>query len=254
MSHVGFIGQIRVPIREVLSTRGLTDLQARARLTESSHPEASSMVLLTAADVARLKPMLAVRDAGRYKRRLVFWCVVFLCCFGGVHLFWVLRSTKARNSCCRCPAAYRSRDVSDGDIARPLTDTLLFAKFAEGAAAGCVMLALGGTLDYRRITGKLSYVFLLAGFVLSAALILFGSGPTGSDAKVNLFGFQPAEVIRVLIVFFQRAPRSNASSRFSNLINGYASTDAGDHAPVFRPRGDEQWAALPPNHPSEFTP
>src|SRR6202167_1399778 len=52
------------------------------------------------------------------------------------------------------------------------------------------------------MSGKLSYVFLLASFVLSAGLILFGSGPTGSDAKVNLLGFQPAEVIRVLIVFF----------------------------------------------------
>ena len=84
----------------------------------------------------------------------------------------------------------------------PVRDTLAFLSFAEGVAAGCIVLALASTMDYRRISGKLSYVFLIASFLLSAALILFGSGPTGSDAKVNLLGFQPAEVIRVLIVFF----------------------------------------------------
>ena len=84
----------------------------------------------------------------------------------------------------------------------PVRDTLAFWSFAEGAAAGCVVLALASTMDYRRTTGKLSYVFLIASLVLSAGLIIFGSGPTGSDAKVNLLGFQPAEIIRVLIVFF----------------------------------------------------
>ena len=43
---------------------------------------------------------------------------------------------------------------------------------------------------------------LLASFVLSVLLVLFGSGPGTSDAKVNLFGFQPVEIIRVLLVFF----------------------------------------------------
>ncbi len=203
MSHVGTIGQIRVPITEVLSTRGVTDLQARARQSQSSHPEASSITLLTAADVARLKPLLAVRDQGRYKRQLVLWTTFLLCCFAGVHLFWVFRRTKGPQFL--LPGVLLLTGIGMSlmvTLRDPLRDTLVFANFAEGAAAGCVALALGGTLDYRRLAGKLSYVFLLAGFALSAGLILFGSGPTGSDAKVNLFGFQPAEVIRILIVFF----------------------------------------------------
>ena len=32
--------------------------------------------------------------------------------------------------------------------------------------------------------------------------MLFGRGPGNSDAKVNLFGFQPVEIIRLLLVFF----------------------------------------------------
>ena len=43
---------------------------------------------------------------------------------------------------------------------------------------------------------------LLASFALSVLLMLFGSGPGTSDAKVNLFGFQPVEMIRVLLVLF----------------------------------------------------
>ena len=37
---------------------------------------------------------------------------------------------------------------------------------------------------------------LLASFALSVLLVLFGHGPGTSDAKVNLFGFQPVEIIR----------------------------------------------------------
>ena len=34
------------------------------------------------------------------------------------------------------------------------------------------------------------------------ALIVLGSGPTGSDAKVNLGHFQPVEIIKILLIFF----------------------------------------------------
>ena len=48
----------------------------------------------------------------------------------------------------------------------PLRDTLAFVNFAQGVVAGCLALALASTLDYRRHAGKLSYVFLLASFVV----------------------------------------------------------------------------------------
>ena len=32
--------------------------------------------------------------------------------------------------------------------------------------------------------------------------ILFGTGPEGSGVKVNLFGFQPSEIVKYLIVIF----------------------------------------------------
>ena len=36
---------------------------------------------------------------------------------------------------------------------------------------------------------------------LAIALLVFGSGPTGSGARVNLLGLQPVEVVRLLVVF-----------------------------------------------------
>ncbi len=46
VSHVGEISQIRVPIRDVLKTRGLTELQARARQVQAARPGAETILLL----------------------------------------------------------------------------------------------------------------------------------------------------------------------------------------------------------------
>jgi cell division protein FtsW (lipid II flippase) len=32
--------------------------------------------------------------------------------------------------------------------------------------------------------------------------ILFGTGPEGSGVKVNLFGFQPSEIVKFVIIVF----------------------------------------------------
>jgi cell division protein FtsW (lipid II flippase) len=203
VSHVGEIGQIRVGIHDVLRTRGLTELQARARQVQSARPEAETILLLSSTEVARLKPLFVVRDRSQFRNQLILWCFLFFCSFWAVHIFWSVRGTAGSQyvlpSVLLLSGAGFTLMVTLRD---PLRDTLAFSSFAQGVAAGCVVLALASTLDYRRISGKLSYVFLIASFLLSAGLILFGSGPTGSDAKVNLLGFQPAEVIRVLIVFF----------------------------------------------------
>jgi cell division protein FtsW (lipid II flippase) len=54
----------------------------------------------------------------------------------------------------------------------------------------------------RSVLPRLSYVPLLAALLLSALLFTLGSGPSGSDARVNLFGVQPVEAIRLLVTLF----------------------------------------------------
>ena len=203
VSHVGEIGQIRVPIHDVLRAHGLTELQARTHQVQSARPGAETILLLNSTDLARLKPFFVVRDRSQFRNQLILWSVLFFCSFWAVHIYWLVRGIGGPQYV--LPSVLLLSGVGLTlmiTLRDPLRDTLAFSSFAEGVAGGCVVLALASTLDYRRISGKLSYVFLMASFVLSAGLILFGSGPTGSDAKVNLLGFQPAEVIRVLIVFF----------------------------------------------------
>ena len=84
----------------------------------------------------------------------------------------------------------------------PLRDTLAFADFAQSLAIACVVLAAASLSMCTRMFSQLSFVPLLGALALSLALILFGTGPGLSDAKVNLFGFQPVEFIKILIVLF----------------------------------------------------
>src|ERR1700733_1684901 len=203
VSHVGEIGQIRVGIPEVLRTRGLTGLQARAHQVQSARPGAETILLLASAEVARLKPFFVVRDNLQFRNQLILWSLLFFFSFWAVHIFWSVRGTGGPQYV--LPSVLLLRGVGMPlmiTLRDPVRDTLAFSTFAQGVAGGCVVLAMASTLNYRRISGKLSYVFLIASLLLSAALILFGSGPTGSDAKVNLLGFQPADFIRLLSVFF----------------------------------------------------
>src|SRR5262249_10504623 len=81
--------------------------------------------------------------------------------------------------------------------------TLEFRKFAWGAALGCALLMLPlFRFFHHQNFARLTYTPLFAAFGLFLLLLLKGSGPTGSDAKVNLGPFQPVELIKVLLVLF----------------------------------------------------
>lgn len=195
--NVGALARIRVPVREVKATRGLSGLQSRA------NPERETMTLLTGAELSRVKPAFVVRTLAQYKRTVWLWAPVFFLTFFGVHIFWAWRGHRGASMVLPALELLSGIGLTLMIALRdPLRDTLMFVDFIQGAVLGCIALAVASTLDYKRLTGRLSYVFLIAGFLLSAALIVFGSGPGGSDAKVNLLGFQPAEIIRILIVFF----------------------------------------------------
>ena len=49
---------------------------------------------------------------------------------------------------------------------------------------------------------ELSYLPLIGALSLSVLLILFGTGPGRSNAKVNLGPVQPIEAIRLLLALF----------------------------------------------------
>lgn len=197
--NVGYLGRLRVPVREAATARGLTTLRERAR----EHSGAETMTLLTPAQLSEMKPVLVVRELASYKRLLWIWGAVFFTMFFAVHLFWTVRGFGGSSYVLPAMEALSGLGlVLMISLRDPLRDTLMFVDFIQGAALGCVALAVASVADYGRFTRRLRYIPLLVGFLLSAALVVFGTGPGLSDAKVNLLGFQPVEVIRILVVFF----------------------------------------------------
>ena len=196
LSNVGAIARIRVTAEEVRAVRGLKSFRDRLGDRES-------MTLLTAEQLRQLKPLLVVRTPARFRRTFLLWSALFLVVFLLAHGWFSLRGFRGDQYL--LPAAMLLSGaglILMAALRDPVRDTLLFADFAQGVVVGCVALAAAAGLDFERLAGKLSFVPLLASLALSAALILFGSGPGSSDAKVNLLGFQPVELVRLLLVFF----------------------------------------------------
>ena len=196
LSNVGAIARIRVTASELGRGRTLKDLRDRLAGRDS-------MPLLTAAEVRDVKTLLVVRAPGQFRRTFFRWAVVFLAAFLLAHLWWSARGF--RGDQLLLPAVLLLTGaglVLMVSLRDPVRDNLLFVDFAQGVGLGAVILIVASALDFERLLGKLSFVPLLASFTLSVLLIVFGSGPGASDAKVNFLGFQPVEVIRILLVLF----------------------------------------------------
>lgn len=112
-------------------------------------------------------------------------------------------------------------------LRNPTRDKLLFPNFAQGVALGTILLLLPAfpILDFRRIAaiarsdrGQRSLIYgpLVLIAALLACLKLFGSSPT-HDANINLWGFQPVELIKVLVVVFYASYFSQHWGRLRDL-------------------------------------
>ena len=94
--------------------------------------------------------------------------------------------------------------------------------FSGGMVLGCMLLIILSCFDYVKFYQKWTLKwnkgknvrfgfwrsigpglpFLIFAILLMVLLRLAGSGPEGSDARVNLFGVQPSEMVKYFIVFF----------------------------------------------------
>ncbi|HLJ51270.1 MAG TPA: FtsW/RodA/SpoVE family cell cycle protein [Bryobacteraceae bacterium] len=154
--------------------------------------------------VAKLKPQLVVRTPAQFYRKYIQWTLLYLASFFLVHAIW--RWRRFRGDPTILPALMLLTGVGltlAVSLRDPLRDTLEFEKFAWGVVAGCTMLLLPllRPFHYRHFA-KWSYTPLFVALALFVLLMRLGSGPTGSDAKVNLGPFQPVELIKILLVLF----------------------------------------------------
>jgi cell division protein FtsW (lipid II flippase) len=159
--------------------------------------------LLTASEFAQLKPGLSVRDLSEFRRSFLRWTILFFAAFYIVHFVWRFR--RFTGDKLFLPVMHLLAGVGlilMVSLRDPLRDTLMFADFTQGVLWGCLALIAFSIPDYQRHFSRLSWIPLLAALLLAIALGVFGTGPGTSEAKVNLFFFQPVEIIRILLVFF----------------------------------------------------
>jgi cell division protein FtsW (lipid II flippase) len=180
----------------------LDDERQRARA--SGRIEPSSIAALSPADMTEIKPFLVVRTRSAVREELILWTVLYVLAFHAVSIIWGLRRSNGDRALLvgahLLTALGLVAMVSRPD---PLRDAVLFIRYSQGVIAGLAVAVAVSLVNLRTaVIRHLSYLPLLAAFVLSITLIVFGSGPSGSNAKVNLGPFQPIEAIRILLALF----------------------------------------------------
>ncbi len=196
--NVGELGRLRVAAAEVdrLRLPGLA-----ARLAASGR---DTVTLLSPAELRQLKPQLVVRTASEYRASYLLGAALLLAGFAAAHL--ALRFRRFQGDEILLPVLLLFCGlgfVLMASLRDPLRDLPLHARFAQGVLAGCGLYVLGALVDLERtaLPRRGAWTLGLAG-LFSALLIVFGGGPGVSDAKVNFLGFQPVELIKILIALF----------------------------------------------------
>jgi cell division protein FtsW (lipid II flippase) len=208
LPNVGELARLRVPVAEVEDASRLPVLKRRVEGLRQARGgtlrEGAEVVLLSSNQISALKPRLIVRKPGSYKAQLALWSGLFLLSFLVPHAVFRMRGFAGDQLL--LPIAL----VLSGlgllvmvSIRDPLRDMLLFRTFAQGVLGGMALLLAASLIDVQRSPlRRWTFAPLGVALLLSVLLILFGSGPSGSDAKVNLAGFQPVEAVKILVVLF----------------------------------------------------
>jgi cell division protein FtsW (lipid II flippase) len=160
--------------------------------------------VLTRGELAVIKPFAIVRTAETHQQLVVRWGAIYLASVWFVVLFWW--ALGMHGDVQLLAAAHLLTALSFAALVSrqdPLRDTTLFVRHTQLTAAGLLCFALVSAIDLRRLArASFSYLPLAGALALSLAVIVLGSGPTGSNAKVNLGPLQPVEFIRLLLALF----------------------------------------------------
>src|SRR5579875_1262200 len=95
--NVGAIARLRVTEAELVGARGLVSFPKRLALASAAKIARHSVPLLSAQELAGLKPHLRVRSARDYRNRILLWTALFFAPFYLVHLLWRFRGFSGDN-------------------------------------------------------------------------------------------------------------------------------------------------------------
>lgn len=134
-----------------------------------------------------------------------------------------------------------------GLVAMVIVSSINFAKFYNGKSRlqlGFIPFDIFDSIIGRRIrrtktlkkrTGlsvSSGFMYLFLALVLIAFLAMFGTGPEGSDARVNLGGFQPSEISKYLIIIFIAAFFAENASLLQSFSEKLTSLTARRHLAI----------------------
>ncbi len=159
--------------------------------------------IFTSGQFSQFKTRISVRSWGDFQKDFRLWGGAILVAFFLTSLVWMARGFTG--PWIFLPLLLLATGIGlclMVALRDPLRDTPIFVPFAQGVVGGCLIMLAVSFVEWETRWANLSFVHLLGAIVLSVALILFGSGPVGSDAKVNLGPAQPVEAIKILLVFF----------------------------------------------------
>ena len=199
LDHVGALAEVRIAAGTIRADRRLGQLGARL----AGRPEAREIPALARADLLSLKPRLAVRTVGDFARGLAEAVALFLAAFWLAHLVrrWRLRDDDPL----LLPVVMLLSGLGLSTMTAlrdPIRDAMIARAFAEGAAIGVALLVAASEFDFESSPLRRAVLAPLAiASGLATLLLVFGGGPGTSGVKVNLFGAQPVEAIRLLVVF-----------------------------------------------------
>jgi len=199
LDHVGALADVKVSAGAIRGDRRLVQLGARL----DSRSDAREVPVLSRADIVTLKPRLVVRSVDDFTRRFAEAVALFLAAFWIAHLF--RRWRRHDDDPLLLPAVMLLSGLGLMTMCAlrdPIRDAMTAGVFAGGVAVGVALLVAASEIDFEASPMRRAVILpLVLASALATLLLLFGSGPGTSGVKVNLFGAQPVEAIRLLVVF-----------------------------------------------------
>ncbi len=198
LDRIGELAGVTIPAADIRKNPRLVELAARL----THRPDLDRVPVFTPADLSAIKPGLIVRTPEEFAAELRVAASVFFLAFWTAHL--VRRWRGVDDDPVLLPIVLMLSGIglmSMVALRDPLRDTVLADRYALGVAGGAAVLVACSFVDLE--ASRLRRAVALPLFIalgLAALLLVFGSGPGTSGAKVNLFGVQPVEAIRLLVI------------------------------------------------------
>ena len=203
LPNVGNISRATVSTKAITEAKNLPAFAERVRARDS-RATGEQIALFTPSEISKLKPSLSVRTRDEFKQDVWLFGALYLIAFHAVALVWRWRRISGDHLL--LVTAHLLTAIGFAILLSrpdPLRDSLLFVRYAETIVLGLGVMTAISMLDVAALGfASFSYLPLAAALSLSVLLILFGTGPGNSSAKVNLGPVQPIEGIRLLLALF----------------------------------------------------